>query len=103
MCWLPYVVVALAQVFDEKPSPTVYRIMYTIAMCNSGVNPMIYAWKNASFRKAFYRLLSLRTPDHNDYNSSFKNYLRKQTELESREQQTAVSEPDDGQQQTAAL
>ncbi|XP_011502148.1 PREDICTED: D(3) dopamine receptor [Ceratosolen solmsi marchali] len=84
ICWLPYVVVAFIQVINarSKPSPTVYRVMFSIAMCNSGANPIIYAWKNPSFRKAFHRLLHLRTPDHNNYNSSFKNYLRKQNELE---------------------
>ena len=87
ICWLPYVVVAFTQVINvqRKPSPTVYRIMFSIAMCNSGVNPIIYAWKNPSFRRAFLRLLRLRSPDYNDYNSSFKNYLRKQSELSRRE------------------
>ena len=87
ICWLPYAVVALAQVMNsqKRPSPTVYRVMFSIAMTNSGVNPVIYAWKNPSFRKAFQRLLRFRLPDYNDYNSSFKSYLRKQSELSKRE------------------
>ncbi|XP_016845621.1 histamine H2 receptor [Nasonia vitripennis] len=87
ICWLPYVVVAFTQVINarKQPSPTLYRVMFSIAMSNSGINPIIYAWKNPSFRRAFQRLLRLRSPDHNDYNSSFKNYLRKQSELSRRE------------------
>lgn len=83
VCWLPYVVLVLYQVTAPhgKPSSTVYRSMLSVALCNSGVNPVIYAWKNQSFRKAFQRLLRLRSPDHNEYNSSFKSYLRRQSEL----------------------
>ena len=45
------------------------------------MNPMIYAWKNSNFRKAFQRLLHFQSPNHDDFNSSLKHYLRKQSEL----------------------
>lgn len=35
-------------------------------MANSMMNPLIYAWKNASFRHAFSKLLTCRKPDQGD-------------------------------------
>lgn len=32
-------------------------------MANSGVNPLIYAWKNSAFRRAFGKLLRCQKPD----------------------------------------
>ncbi|XP_023287772.1 alpha-1A adrenergic receptor-like [Orussus abietinus] len=83
ICWLPYLVVACTRAFDwhQKASPTLYKAMFSLAMANSGMNPMIYAWKNANFRKAFFRLLRFQSPNRNEFNSSLKNYLRKQNEL----------------------
>lgn len=89
ICWLPYVIVAVLQVIDlpkrDKSTSTLYHLMFWMAMCNSGVNPLIYAWKNSSFRKAFKRLLKFKSPNCNDYNTSFINYLKKQNELKKRE------------------
>ncbi|KAL7290218.1 hypothetical protein TKK_0015923 [Trichogramma kaykai] len=85
--WLPYVVVALVHVIDvdQQPSPTIYRVMFSMAMLNSAVNPIIYAWKNRAFRKAFKKLMRCRSPDYNQFNSSFQHYLRKQDELVQRD------------------
>lgn len=47
----------------ENRSPSVYKICFTLAMSNSGINPLIYAWKNTAFRKAFGRLLRCKMPD----------------------------------------
>lgn len=47
----------------ENRSPSVYKICFTLAMANSGINPLIYAWKNTAFRKAFGRLLRCKMPD----------------------------------------
>lgn len=35
-----------------------------MAIANSGMNPIIYAWKNTTFRQAFGRLLRFRSPDY---------------------------------------
>lgn len=35
-----------------------------MALGNSGMNPLIYAWKNTALRTAFGRLLRFRHPDH---------------------------------------
>ncbi|XP_012259564.2 D(2) dopamine receptor-like [Athalia rosae] len=83
ICWLPYLIVACTRSFDwsSKASPVTYKAMFSLAMANSGMNPIIYAWKNTNFRKAFERLLHFESPDRNCFNSSLKNYLKKQQEL----------------------
>lgn len=65
-CWLPYFIVACAQMFSHRDtgSPTVYKATFSLAMANSGMNPMIYAWKNPALRRAFALLLRGRNPDH---------------------------------------
>lgn len=76
VCWLPYFIVACAQIFEytERSSPTVYKAAFTLALGNSGMNPLIYAWKNTALRTAFGRLLRFRHPDNSDdcYKSSTK-------------------------------
>lgn len=65
-CWLPYFIVACVQMFSHRDtgSPTVYKATFSLAMANSGMNPMIYAWKNPALRRAFALLLRGRNPDH---------------------------------------
>lgn len=62
---MPYLVVVSVHVFKfmEAGSARVYKAAFCLAMANSGVNPLIYAWKNAAFRKAFGRLLRCQRPD----------------------------------------
>nr|CAH7737967.1 unnamed protein product [Callosobruchus chinensis] len=60
VCWLPYFVVTM---YLHELIPNVYEISLNLAMANSSMNPLIYAWKNANFRKAFLSLLKCRTPD----------------------------------------
>lgn len=68
LCWLPYFVVILTQIFDlfEQNSPTLYKAVFSLAMANSMMNPVIYAWKNTNFRHAFTKLLTCRKPDQLD-------------------------------------
>jgi len=56
-------------------------------MTNSGMNPFIYAWKNANFRRAFQKILHFKSPNSN-LNSSFKVYLEKQRELKRQQTNT---------------
>lgn len=44
-----------------------YKGVFSLAMLNSALNPIIYAWKNTNFRKAFSRLLHCKSPDYNDF------------------------------------
>lgn len=57
-----------------------YRSTFALAIANSGMNPFIYAWKNANFRKAFQKILHFKSPNEN-FNSSFKMYLETQRGL----------------------
>lgn len=52
-------------------------------MANSGMNPIIYAWKNTNFRRAFGRLLKCKAPDSIDpiQNSMRSNLHRKSSSL----------------------
>jgi hypothetical protein len=40
-----------------------YKTVFTMAMINSFVNPIIYAWKNPEFRQAIKRLLHCSSPN----------------------------------------
>lgn len=62
---MPYLVVVSVHVFKfvETGSARFYKAAFCLAMANSGVNPLIYAWKNAAFRKAFGKLLRCQRPD----------------------------------------
>ncbi|KAJ6638204.1 D(1)-like dopamine receptor [Pseudolycoriella hygida] len=68
VCWLPYFVVACAQIFKflEESSPTIYKAAFSLAMANSGMNPIIYSWKNSNFRGAFSCLLRCKSPNNYD-------------------------------------
>ncbi|EDS38236.1 g-protein coupled receptor [Culex quinquefasciatus] len=67
-CWLPYFVVILTQIFNffDYNSPVLYKAVFSLAMANSMMNPVIYAWKNTNFRDAFKQLLTCRKPDQLD-------------------------------------
>lgn len=55
-----------------------------MAMANSGMNPIIYAWKNRTFRRAFIHLLRCRTPDSHaliDDENARQNMKRKSSSL----------------------
>ncbi|XP_041987436.1 D(3) dopamine receptor [Aricia agestis] len=72
ICWMPFVVVACAQTLPVVTlrSPVAYRLTSSLAMSNSGINPLIYAWKNAGFRAAFAKLLRCKRPDTSEYRGS---------------------------------
>lgn len=57
---------ACAQIFQflEERSPTLYKAAFSLAIANSGMNPIIYAWKNSTFRRAFNCLLHCKSPDY---------------------------------------
>lgn len=56
---------ACIQIFSlfEYNSPHLYKGAFSLAMANSGMNPLIYAWKNKNFRRAFALLLRCKNPD----------------------------------------
>ena len=36
-------------------------LQFLIVLCNSGINPYLYAWRLPQFKRAFYKILHLRT------------------------------------------
>lgn len=86
ICWLPYFIVACSQIFHfaANSSPIYYKAAFSLAMANSGMNPVIYAWKNRTFRRAFIHLLRCRTPDSHaliDDENARQNMKRKSSSL----------------------
>lgn len=86
VCWLPYFVVATSQIFKfaANSSPTYYKAAFSLAMANSGMNPIIYAWKNRTFRRAFSHLLRCKAPDSRaliDDENARNNLKRKSSSL----------------------
>lgn len=82
--WLPYCIIACTLIFGAWQTQlllTFYKCTFVLAMANSGLNPVIYAWKNANFRRAFQRMLHCKSPNTH-LNSSFTMYLEKQREMQ---------------------
>ncbi|XP_011150892.1 tyramine/octopamine receptor [Harpegnathos saltator] len=93
ICWLPYFVVACMRSFGwmQDSTNTWYKITFALALANSGMNPVIYAWKNTSFRRAFQKILRLKSPN-NKLNSSLKVFLEQQRNEIRSKQKDAESE-----------
>lgn len=84
ICWLPYFIVVSIMSFGVSDLDLLLRLAVVLATANSGMNPLIYAWKNSNFRKAFQKMLHLKSPN-DDLNWSFKMYLEKQHKLNSQQ------------------
>ncbi|XP_017870083.1 PREDICTED: D(1) dopamine receptor [Drosophila arizonae] len=62
LCWLPYFCVAIAQLFRVcRSNSMIYKTAFSLAMANSALNPIIYSWKNAGFRRAFAQTLCCKS------------------------------------------
>lgn len=48
-------------------------------MANSGMNPIIYAWKNTNFRRAFGRFLKCKRPDSIEPSQSIRSNLHRKS------------------------
>lgn len=86
ICWLPYFIVACTRIFEfgANSSLNYYKAAFSLAMANSGMNPVIYAWKNRTFRRAFIHLLRCQTPDSHaliDDENARQNMKRKSSSL----------------------
>ncbi|KAG8236826.1 hypothetical protein J437_LFUL017283 [Ladona fulva] len=57
LLWLPYLTVSSLLVKGVKLPYTLYRLTFSLAMSNSGVNPIIYGWKNAELKRVFMRFV----------------------------------------------
>ncbi|KAJ1529378.1 hypothetical protein ONE63_006164 [Megalurothrips usitatus] len=70
VCWMPFFTVLVLQALGclrQSFSSTLYKSALALAMTNSWMNPLIYAWKNSEFHSAFSQLLRCKLPtsDHN--------------------------------------
>ncbi|XP_032672968.1 tyramine/octopamine receptor [Odontomachus brunneus] len=94
ICWLPYLVVASMRSFNwmRDSTNTWYKATFALALANSGMNPLIYTWKNTSFRRAFQRILRFKSPN-NKLNSSLKVFLEQQHNEIKNKQKDAENEP----------
>lgn len=81
ICWLPYFIVACSQIYKmiENSSPVAYMAAFTLAMSNSAMNPVIYAWKNSNFRMAFINLLKCKSPDTLEPSQSMRSNLHRKS------------------------
>lgn len=68
ICWLPFFITILIVKIESR---LIYEITLRMAIANSGINPIIYAWKNSNFRKIFSCLIRCRMPTELYYNASF--------------------------------
>jgi len=99
ICWLPYMIVASTILSGVCTSDTelAYKTVFTMAMINSFVNPIIYAWKNPEFRQAIKRLLHCSSPNRIPPTPSFImankiSFRTTATNVDSSEHQTTVDE-----------
>lgn len=81
ICWLPYFIVACSQIYKitENSSAVAYMAAFTLAMSNSAMNPLIYAWKNSNFRQAFTNLLKCKSPDALEPSQSMRSNLHRKS------------------------
>lgn len=81
ICWLPYFIVACSQIYHllENSSAVAYMAAFTLAMSNSAMNPLIYAWKNSNFRQAFINLLKCKSPDTLEPSQSMRSNLHRKS------------------------
>lgn len=81
ICWLPYFIVACSQIYRlvENSSAVAYMAAFTLAMSNSAMNPLIYAWKNSNFRNAFINLLKCKSPDTLEPSQSMRSNLHRKS------------------------
>lgn len=66
VCWFPFLIVVCVQAAGRPDliSPTIYKAVLTLAISSSAVNPLIYAWKNAEFKRTFGHMMRCRTASH---------------------------------------
>ncbi|XP_077996392.1 adenosine receptor A2b-like [Glandiceps talaboti] len=60
ICWIPFAtMVSIVSIpTAECGTPWLFYIVFSIAVSNSAVNPVIYAWRNRDFRESFIKLLT---------------------------------------------
>lgn len=97
ICWLPYFIVACSQIYrlieTESSSAVAYMAAFTLAMSNSAMNPLIYAWKNSNFRNAFINLLKCKSPDTLEPSQSMRSNLHRKSSSAQHQDQLSSAFP----------
>lgn len=95
ICWLPYFIVACSQIYHliESSSAVAYMAAFTLAMSNSAMNPLIYAWKNSNFRNAFINLLKCKSPDTLEPSQSMRSNLHRKSSSAQHQDQLSSAFP----------
>lgn len=95
ICWLPYFIVACSQIYRliESSSAVAYMAAFTLAMSNSAMNPLIYAWKNSNFRNAFINLLKCKSPDTLEPSQSMRSNLHRKSSSAQHQDQLSSAFP----------
>lgn len=66
---------------------------FTLAMSNSAMNPLIYAWKNTNFRSAFINLLKCKSPDTLEPSQSMRSNLHRKSSSAQHQDQLSSAFP----------
>ncbi|XP_033097174.1 melatonin receptor type 1A-like [Anneissia japonica] len=65
ICWAPMCFVSIARVSGAIIPQQLWQVTVLLILLNSAINPIIYAWRNKYFRKAYLQTLCKRTTTAN--------------------------------------
>nr|XP_056707320.1 somatostatin receptor type 1 [Euleptes europaea] len=64
ICWMPFYVVQLVNLFVEPGDATISQLSVVLGYANSCANPILYGFLSDNFRRSFQRLLCLSWMDN---------------------------------------
>uniref|UniRef100_A0A670ZJX9 Somatostatin receptor 1 n=3 Tax=Elapidae TaxID=8602 RepID=A0A670ZJX9_PSETE len=64
ICWMPFYVVQLVNLFVEPDDATISQLSVILGYANSCANPILYGFLSDNFKRSFQRLLCLRWMDN---------------------------------------
>ncbi|XP_078089890.1 somatostatin receptor type 1 [Mustelus asterias] len=64
MCWMPFYIVQLVNVFVGQQDATVSQLAVILGYANSCANPILYGFLSDNFKRSFQRILCLRWMDN---------------------------------------
>ncbi|XP_078393061.1 somatostatin receptor type 1 [Cetorhinus maximus] len=60
VCWMPFYIVQMVNVFLYPTDPTLTQLFIILSYANSSANPILYAFVSDNFRRSFQRILCFR-------------------------------------------
>ncbi|XP_046712365.1 somatostatin receptor type 1 [Silurus meridionalis] len=63
ICWMPFHVVQLVNVFEERHNATFSQLAVILGYANSCANPILYGFLSDNFKRSFQRILCVRWAD----------------------------------------